>query len=214
MPTDYARLLLAEQRTPQGNAHLGWMLAFVAGAINAGGFVAVQQYTSHMTGMVSAAADGLAMGTTRALTDLVSLASRALARALLKKYSGLVQDLWVNHLLSARIAELLAKAALPELAAHMQPLVMFMEIGELVVEATGRTGSGQHRPYAGGTAEGGVDPAHQRGGCIEARRHRRARRERAAVRFQNAIARFQSRFRGRRVGPHLAHAANDRISHR
>jgi len=71
MPTDYARLLLAEQRTPQGNAHLGWMLAFVAGAINAGGFLAVQQYTSHMTGMVSAAADGLAMGTTQALITAV-----------------------------------------------------------------------------------------------------------------------------------------------
>ena len=71
MPTDYARQLLAEQRTPQGNAHLGWMLAFVAGAINAGGFLAVQQYTSHMTGMVSAAADGLAMGTTQALVTAV-----------------------------------------------------------------------------------------------------------------------------------------------
>jgi uncharacterized membrane protein YoaK (UPF0700 family) len=67
MPTHYARRLLAEQRTPQGNAHLGWMLAFVAGAINAGGFLAVQQYTSHMTGMVSAAADGLALGTPQAL---------------------------------------------------------------------------------------------------------------------------------------------------
>ncbi|WP_457423794.1 YoaK family protein [Roseateles sp. P5_E7] len=71
MPTDYARLLLAEQRTPQGNAHLGWMLAFVAGAINAGGFLAVQQYTSHMTGMVSAAADGLALGTTQALVTAI-----------------------------------------------------------------------------------------------------------------------------------------------
>ena len=67
MPTHYARKLLAEQRTPQGNAHLGWLLAFIAGAINAGGFLAVQQYTSHMTGMVSAAADGLALGTTQAL---------------------------------------------------------------------------------------------------------------------------------------------------
>jgi uncharacterized membrane protein YoaK (UPF0700 family) len=71
MPTDYARQLLAEHRTPQGNAHLGWMLAFVAGAINAGGFLAVQQYTSHMTGMVSAAADGLALGTTHALFTAV-----------------------------------------------------------------------------------------------------------------------------------------------
>ena len=62
MPTDYARRLLAIERTAEGNAHLGWMLAFVAGATNAGGFLAVQQYTSHMTGMVSAAADSLVLG--------------------------------------------------------------------------------------------------------------------------------------------------------
>ncbi|MFZ2989098.1 YoaK family protein, partial [Ideonella sp.] len=37
-------------------------LAFVAGAINAGGFLAVQQYTSHMTGLVSTMADDLVLG--------------------------------------------------------------------------------------------------------------------------------------------------------
>ena len=31
-------------------------------ATNAGGFLAVQQYTSHMTGMVSAMADAVALG--------------------------------------------------------------------------------------------------------------------------------------------------------
>ncbi|MFG6487321.1 YoaK family protein [Roseateles sp. BYS78W] len=67
MPTDYARRLLAVERTADGNAHLGWMLAFVAGATNAGGFLAVQQYTSHMTGMISAAADGLVLGQSQAL---------------------------------------------------------------------------------------------------------------------------------------------------
>ena len=71
MPTHYARRLLSAQRTPQGNAHLGWLLACVAGATNAGGFLAVQQYTSHMTGMVSAAADGLALGTTQALLTAI-----------------------------------------------------------------------------------------------------------------------------------------------
>lgn len=71
MPTDYARRLLAIERTAEGNAHLGWMLAFVAGATNAGGFLAVQQYTSHMTGMVSAAADGLVLGQSRALFTAV-----------------------------------------------------------------------------------------------------------------------------------------------
>lgn len=76
MPTDYARRLLAIERTAEGNAHLGWMLAFVAGATNAGGFLAVQQYTSHMTGMVSAAADGLVLGQSQALlTTLGALLS-------------------------------------------------------------------------------------------------------------------------------------------
>jgi uncharacterized membrane protein YoaK (UPF0700 family) len=62
MALAYARRLLAVERTPQGNAHLGWLLAFVAGATNAGGFLAVHHYTSHMTGLVSAAADGLVLG--------------------------------------------------------------------------------------------------------------------------------------------------------
>lgn len=71
MPTHYARRLLAAERTAAGNAHLGWMLAFVAGATNAGGFLAVQQYTSHMTGMVSAAADGLVLGQPQALVTAI-----------------------------------------------------------------------------------------------------------------------------------------------
>lgn len=43
------------------NRQLGGILAFVAGATNAGGFLAVQRYTSHMTGVISAIADDLAM---------------------------------------------------------------------------------------------------------------------------------------------------------
>jgi uncharacterized membrane protein YoaK (UPF0700 family) len=60
------------RRTPQSNLRLGAALAFVAGATNAGGFLAVGQYTSHMTGMVSAMADNLVLGQ-------VSLALAALA---------------------------------------------------------------------------------------------------------------------------------------
>jgi uncharacterized membrane protein YoaK (UPF0700 family) len=41
---------------------LGAVLSFVAGATNAGGFLAVGQYTSHMTGVVSAIADNLVLG--------------------------------------------------------------------------------------------------------------------------------------------------------
>lgn len=60
MPLNYARRLTGPQRSAQANRHLGYTLAFVAGASNAGGFLAVHQYTSHMTGIVASAADSLA----------------------------------------------------------------------------------------------------------------------------------------------------------
>jgi hypothetical protein len=59
MPIDYARKLTTRERTAQANRHLGYTLAFVAGAANAGGFLAVRQYTSHMTGIVSSMADSV-----------------------------------------------------------------------------------------------------------------------------------------------------------
>ena len=62
MPIRYARSLTGRTRSVAANRHLGFALAFVAGAINAGGFLAVQQYTSHMTGIVSAMADNIALG--------------------------------------------------------------------------------------------------------------------------------------------------------
>lgn len=62
------------QRTPQADLKLGTVLAFVAGAANAGGFLAVGQYTSHMTGMLSSAADNLVLGQLAlAAAGLVSL---------------------------------------------------------------------------------------------------------------------------------------------
>jgi uncharacterized membrane protein YoaK (UPF0700 family) len=51
-----------DNRTLQTNMRLGAVLAFVAGATNAGGFLAVGSYTSHMTGVVSALADNLVLG--------------------------------------------------------------------------------------------------------------------------------------------------------
>jgi uncharacterized membrane protein YoaK (UPF0700 family) len=62
VPIHYARSLLGHARSPRANRHLGVALAFVAGAINAGGFLAVHQYTSHLTGVISSAADKLALG--------------------------------------------------------------------------------------------------------------------------------------------------------
>ncbi|KFE52165.1 YoaK family protein [Pseudomonas syringae] len=62
MPIKYARSLTGRKRTTDANRHLGFVLAFVAGAINAGGFLAVHQYTSHMTGIVSSMADNTVLG--------------------------------------------------------------------------------------------------------------------------------------------------------
>jgi uncharacterized membrane protein YoaK (UPF0700 family) len=71
VPLDYARNLLGRARSPRANRHLGVVLAFVAGAINAGGFLAVHQYTSHVTGAISAAADNLALGAWSLALDAV-----------------------------------------------------------------------------------------------------------------------------------------------
>ena len=62
MPIVFARGLTGRDRSTRANRQLGVALAFVAGATNAGGFLAVQQYTSHMTGIVSTMADNLALG--------------------------------------------------------------------------------------------------------------------------------------------------------
>ena len=56
------RVLTGRHRTPSINRWLGFLLAFVAGAVNAGGFLVVHLYTSHMTGFVSMLADHLVLG--------------------------------------------------------------------------------------------------------------------------------------------------------
>ncbi|MDN7181552.1 DUF1275 domain-containing protein [Caballeronia sp. SEWSISQ10-4 2] len=62
MPIEYLRSFTRPERTDQNNRRLGRWLAFIAGAANAGGFLAVGQYTSHMSGIVSALADNLSVG--------------------------------------------------------------------------------------------------------------------------------------------------------
>ncbi|CAN5567335.1 YoaK family protein [soil metagenome] len=62
MPISYVRRLTGSERSQQSNRHLALVLAFVAGSINAGGYLAVRQYTSHMSGIVSSIADNLALG--------------------------------------------------------------------------------------------------------------------------------------------------------
>jgi len=82
MPMHYLRVLTSPHRTDIGNRRLGRSLAFVAGAVNAGGFFAVGQYTSHMSGIVSALADDTALGRTPlVLAGLASLAAFFLGAA-------------------------------------------------------------------------------------------------------------------------------------
>lgn len=62
MPAFFLRRLTGHTRTRRANRQLGACLAFIAGAVNAGGFLAIRQYTSHMTGIVSSIADDLVLG--------------------------------------------------------------------------------------------------------------------------------------------------------
>ncbi|AKP91470.1 MULTISPECIES: YoaK family protein [Achromobacter] len=62
MAIPFLRQLTAVSRTPQANRRLAYFLTFIAGAVNAGGFLAVQQYTSHMSGIVSMIADHMVLG--------------------------------------------------------------------------------------------------------------------------------------------------------
>lgn len=91
MPIDYVRHLTSRHRTSRANHHLGFALCFVAGAINAGGFLAVQQYTSHMTGIVSSMADHIALGAYDLARDcagaLLSFLAGAASTAVLVNYA-------------------------------------------------------------------------------------------------------------------------------
>jgi uncharacterized membrane protein YoaK (UPF0700 family) len=79
------------RRTPQTNLRLGAVLSFVAGATNAGGFLAVGQYTSHMTGIVSSMADHLALGEAAlalaGLAALLSFLAGAMSTAILVNWA-------------------------------------------------------------------------------------------------------------------------------
>lgn len=91
MARNLSRHLTGASRTESGNRGLGYLLAFVAGAINAGGFLAVQQYTSHMTGIVSEMADLIALGQYRialfGLACLVTFICGAACTAVLVNYA-------------------------------------------------------------------------------------------------------------------------------
>ncbi|SEL94686.1 Uncharacterized membrane protein YoaK, UPF0700 family [Roseateles sp. YR242] len=73
------------------NLALGVLLAFNAGAVNAGGFLLLQRYTSHMTGFASQIADGLALKhpsmTATAVGAIVSFAAGAALTAALVNFA-------------------------------------------------------------------------------------------------------------------------------
>lgn len=62
MPVSYLRSLAGKNRTLTGNRHLAFVLSAIAGAINAGGFLVVGQFTSHMSGILSLMAEDVAIG--------------------------------------------------------------------------------------------------------------------------------------------------------
>lgn len=77
------KFLTSRHRAPSTNRALGLLLAFNAGAINAGGFLILHMYTSHMTGFTSQVADGLVLGnTTMLLNALGALASFVMGASL------------------------------------------------------------------------------------------------------------------------------------
>ncbi|HJV79810.1 YoaK family protein [Noviherbaspirillum sp.] len=91
MPINYLASLTAPERSARANLHLGVSLAFVAGALNAGGFLAIGQYTSHMTGMLSTAADFFVLGNLEvvgtAFLSVLSFAGGAASTAIMVNYS-------------------------------------------------------------------------------------------------------------------------------
>jgi len=103
MPIEYARSLTAEERSLRSDRHLGFTLAFVAGAANAGAFLAVKLYTSHMTGLVSSLADHIALGE-------VALALSALGAVLSFLLGATTSALMINY---AKRRRLRSRYALP-----------------------------------------------------------------------------------------------------
>lgn len=82
MPIQFIQRLTSIQRSHKTNFQLGAYMAFIAGAVNAGGFLAIARYTSHMSGIVSAIGDDLALNNFLAVLGGVSLLLAFLAGAM------------------------------------------------------------------------------------------------------------------------------------
>lgn len=132
MPINYARSLTAEERTVRSDRHLGLGLAFIAGATNAGAFLAVGLYTSHMTGLISSIADHIAFWQ-------IQLALAALGAVLSFLFGAMTSSVMINF---ARRRKLRSQYALPLLLEAVLLLVFgflgrgLNKIDELFVPAT------------------------------------------------------------------------------
>lgn len=85
------RHLTSSHRTGATNRALGYLMAFNAGAINAGGFMVLNLYTSHMTGFLSMLADNMVLGNTAlvlaALGALLAFTTGAAVTAILVNWA-------------------------------------------------------------------------------------------------------------------------------
>lgn len=108
-------------RAEASEAQLALTLTFVAGAINAGGFMVVGHYTSHMSGIVSAMADHVAVG-------LGALALAGMA-ALLSFMAGAAHSAWLINF--GRRQGLPSRFALP-LLVEAALLIAFGLMGALL----------------------------------------------------------------------------------
>nr|WP_295773881.1 YoaK family protein [Rhodoferax sp.] len=96
-------------RSAQTNLRLGCTLCGIAGATNAGGFLAVGQYTSHMSGILSSVADHLVLGEVQ-----LAIASVALLMAFVL---GSMTTAWmVNWSLRRQMRSAFARPLLVEAA--------------------------------------------------------------------------------------------------
>ncbi|MDQ0608138.1 uncharacterized membrane protein YoaK (UPF0700 family) [Variovorax sp. W1I1] len=104
------RFLTSRHRAPSTNRALGLLLAFNAGAVNAGGFLVLHMYTSHMTGFASQLADGLVLGNARLLLNAMGAVLAFLSGAAV--CAVLVNWGRQHHLHSVYALPLLLEAAL------------------------------------------------------------------------------------------------------
>ena len=103
MPIEFARSLTHHEGSQRRIKHLGLVLAFVAGAANAGAYLSVKVYTSHMTGIVSSLADHLALGE-------FALALAALSAVIMFLLGAVTSAIMIN---AARRRALRSQFALP-----------------------------------------------------------------------------------------------------